>query len=74
MDDTILHSCLVMDCHEEWQHSLHRSKKGAWKSGNRWLQKQHQRAFEGRNYIGKGPFDFRTEHQSFRVVPVKVED
>ena len=74
LENDTLYSCLVSSCWEQWQQSLHKTKKGAWKAGNKWLQSEHQRAFDSRNYIGKCSDDFRTEYQSFRVVPVKVED
>lgn len=70
----ILYSCVVTDCMESWQESLHKTKKGAWKAGNKWLNNKHNDSFNSRAIIGKDSSDFMNWHVSFDVLPVKVLD
>ena len=74
LNTTALYSCVVTDCMESWQESLHETKRGAWKAGNDWLNRQHNKGFKSRSLVGKDSSDFMGWHASFAVLPVKVLD
>jgi hypothetical protein len=70
----LLYACIVTDCWESWQESLHRTKAGAWKAGRKWLVEQFNSDYEKRAMIGKHTTDFMPGYQSFKVRPVEVKE
>lgn len=68
----VLYACMVTDCWESWQESLHQTKAGAWQAGRAWLLERHGMWHKSRSLIGKSENDFIQKHQSFRVIPVTV--
>lgn len=72
MRGQVLYSCVVTDCMESWQESLHETKRGAWKAGNLWLNKKHNEGFKSREVIPKDLNDFMGCFYNFRVLPVTV--
>jgi hypothetical protein len=67
-----LYACMVTDCWETWQVSLHESKVGAWKAGRAWLLARYESSHESRRLLGKSEYDFMNRHQSFRVAQLTV--
>jgi len=70
----LLYACIVTDCWESWQESLHRTKAGAWKAGRKWLVEQFNSDYERRATIGKHTTDFMPGYQNFKVRPVEVKE
>ena len=70
----ILYSCLVCDCHECWQESIHKTKRGAYFAGRKWLIDRFNQGYESRAMIGKSPFDFMSGSQMFIVSAIEVQE
>lgn len=70
--DDGLYACMVTDCWETWQESLHQTKAGAWKAGRVWLIARHEKSHEARAFCGKSDHDFMGRYYSFTVAPVTV--
>ena len=69
----MLYACMVTDCWETWQESLHATKEGARRAGRNWLLEKYDQTYESRRLCGKMEFDFMNKYQSFQVVPVAVQ-
>lgn len=70
----MLYACVVTDCWETWQESLHDTKYGAWRAGRDWLLGRYNQGYESRQLCGKMEYDFMNEYQSFTVVPVLLSE
>lgn len=69
-----LYECRVTDCWESWRHTIHRTRKGAYESGRKWLLNEFNSNYEARAIIGKQPDQFMGCYQTFRVHEVVVQD
>ena len=69
-----VYECLVIECWESWNISIHKTASGAFKAGNQWLNDQHNQSFESRASIGKSSNDFMGKHHRFKVVKKHLLD
>ena len=60
------------DCWEYYTISLHRTRKGAYKVGNKFLNDNHDRGFSSRECIGKDLNDFMSRYTSFKIIKEQI--
>lgn len=71
-ESNFVYVCYGKDCWESIMISIHQTKVGAWRSGNKWLQEKFMEFHESRSVIGRMSGDFLTRELSFSVCKVSV--